>query len=109
MPGDRRKGIRQWSGFWIAACVGLLPPSAAQAHSRQMAAIPATDPTAGSASVGGWSYNLDSGNYNFTLPVLSLAEIQVIQQYVRDHYEAVMEQDRRIRERAAKALKKINK
>ena len=32
----------------------------------------ATDPTAGSASAGGWSYNLDSGNYNFTLPALSL-------------------------------------
>jgi len=32
----------------------------------------ATDPTAGSAVVGGWSYNLDSGNYNFTLPVVSL-------------------------------------
>lgn len=33
----------------------------------------AADPTAGSAVVGGWSYNLDSGNYNFTLPVLGLA------------------------------------
>ena len=29
------------------------------------------DPTAGSASVGGWSYNLDSTNYNFIAPVLS--------------------------------------
>ena len=35
------------------------------------------------------------------IPVLTLAEIQVIQQYVRDHYDKVMEQDRRIRERAA--------
>jgi YD repeat-containing protein len=31
------------------------------------------DPTAGSASVGGFSYNLDSQNFNFTAPVLSLA------------------------------------
>ncbi|MGH9844541.1 MAG: S8 family serine peptidase, partial [Blastocatellia bacterium] len=30
------------------------------------------DPTAGSASVGGWSYNLESKSYNFTAPVLSL-------------------------------------
>ncbi|MBK8316705.1 MAG: hypothetical protein IPL01_22905 [Acidobacteria bacterium] len=30
------------------------------------------DPTAGSAGVGGWSFNLDSQNYNFTAPVLSL-------------------------------------
>ena len=30
------------------------------------------DPTAGRASVGGWSYNLDSQNYNFTAPVLTL-------------------------------------
>jgi RHS repeat-associated protein len=29
------------------------------------------DPTAGLATVGGWSYNLDSGNYNFTVPALS--------------------------------------
>jgi len=35
------------------------------------------------------------------IPVLTLEEIQVIQQYVRDHYEEVMEQDRRIRERTA--------
>ncbi len=32
----------------------------------------AADPTAGMASVGGWSYNLESGNYNFTLPAVSL-------------------------------------
>ena len=30
------------------------------------------DPTAGSASVGGWSYNLESKSYNFTAPVVSL-------------------------------------
>jgi len=30
------------------------------------------DPTAGSAVVGGFSYNLDSRNYNFTFPALSL-------------------------------------
>jgi uncharacterized protein (DUF433 family) len=35
------------------------------------------------------------------MPVLTLEEVQVIQQYVRDNYDAVMEQDRRIRERAA--------
>ena len=35
------------------------------------------------------------------IPVLTLEEIQVIQQYVRDHYEEVEEQDRRIRERTA--------
>jgi RHS repeat-associated protein len=34
--------------------------------------LQSVDPTAGSASVGGWSYNLDSTNYNFTAPVLSL-------------------------------------
>jgi uncharacterized protein (DUF433 family) len=35
------------------------------------------------------------------MPVLSRDELQVIQQYVRDHYEEVMARDRRIRERAA--------
>lgn len=35
------------------------------------------------------------------IPVLKREEIQVIQQYVRDNYDAVMEQDRRIREREA--------
>ena len=35
------------------------------------------------------------------IPVLKHEEIQVIQQYVRDHYDEVMEQDRRIREREA--------
>ena len=35
------------------------------------------------------------------IPVLTVAEIQVIQQYIRDHYDEVMEQDRRIREREA--------
>jgi hypothetical protein len=34
--------------------------------------LQSVDPTAGSASVGGWSYNLDSTNYNFTAPVLAL-------------------------------------
>ena len=36
------------------------------------------------------------------MPVLKREEIQAIQQYVRDNYEAVMEQDRLIRERTAK-------
>jgi uncharacterized protein (DUF433 family) len=35
------------------------------------------------------------------MPILTTEEIQAIQQYVRDNYEAVMEQDRRIRERTA--------
>lgn len=35
------------------------------------------------------------------IPVLKPEELQVIQQYVRDHYDEVMEQDRRIRERTA--------
>ena len=34
--------------------------------------LQSVDPTAGTASVGGWSYNLGSRNYNFTLPVLGL-------------------------------------
>jgi uncharacterized protein (DUF433 family) len=34
------------------------------------------------------------------IPALTLEEVQVIQQYVRDHYDEVMEQDRCIRERA---------
>ena len=35
------------------------------------------------------------------IPVLTRDEIHVIQQYVRDHYDDVMAQDRRIREREA--------
>jgi uncharacterized protein (DUF433 family) len=35
------------------------------------------------------------------MPVLTVEEIEAVERYVRDHYEAVMEQDRRIRERAA--------
>jgi uncharacterized protein (DUF433 family) len=35
------------------------------------------------------------------MPVLTGPEIQAVERYVRDNYEAVMEQDRRIRERAA--------
>jgi hypothetical protein len=35
------------------------------------------------------------------IPVLTRDELRVIQEYVRDHYEEVMEQDRRIREREA--------
>ena len=34
------------------------------------------------------------------MPVLTVEEIQAVERYVGDHYEAVMEQDRRIRERA---------
>lgn len=35
------------------------------------------------------------------MPVLTVPEIQTVEQYIRDNYEAVMEQDRRIRARAA--------
>jgi hypothetical protein len=35
------------------------------------------------------------------IPILTDEEIAVIERYVREHYDAVMEQDRRIRERAA--------
>ncbi len=35
------------------------------------------------------------------IPVLTREELQVIQQFVRDHHDEVMEQDRRIRERNA--------
>jgi uncharacterized protein (DUF433 family) len=35
------------------------------------------------------------------MPVLTVDEILVVQQYVRDHYDAVMALDRRIRERNA--------
>ena len=34
--------------------------------------LQSTDPTAGDCSVGGFSYNLDSRNYNFIAPVLAL-------------------------------------
>jgi uncharacterized protein (DUF433 family) len=37
------------------------------------------------------------------LPVLTEEEIQVVEDYVRDHYEEVMEQDQRIRERNARS------
>src|SRR2546423_1669881 len=35
------------------------------------------------------------------MPVLTVEEIQVVERYVQQNYAAVMEQDRRIRERAA--------
>jgi uncharacterized protein (DUF433 family) len=34
------------------------------------------------------------------MPVLTVAEIEAVEKYVQDNHEAVMEQDRRIRERA---------
>jgi uncharacterized protein (DUF433 family) len=47
-------------------------------------------------------------NQNYTpeqiqeiMPVLTAEEIRAVEQYVRDNYVAVMEQDRRIRERSA--------
>src|SRR5262245_5039181 len=36
------------------------------------------------------------------MPVLTVEEIQVVEGYVRENYNAVMEQDRRIRERNAR-------
>ena len=35
------------------------------------------------------------------MPVLTVPEIQAVERYVQDNYDAVMEQDRRIRERNA--------
>jgi hypothetical protein len=35
------------------------------------------------------------------MPVLTVEEIQVVEQYIREHFDQVMEQDRRIRERSA--------
>lgn len=35
------------------------------------------------------------------MPILTVEDIQVVERYVWDNYDAVMEQDRRIRERAA--------
>jgi uncharacterized protein (DUF433 family) len=35
------------------------------------------------------------------MPVLTEADIQAVEQYIQDNYAAVMEQDRRIRERIA--------
>jgi hypothetical protein len=35
------------------------------------------------------------------MPILSLEEIQLVERYIRDHYDEVMEEDRRIRERNA--------
>src|SRR5579862_934338 len=39
------------------------------------------------------------------MPVLTVEEIQAVAGYVRSNYDAVMEQDRRIRERAASRQK----
>ncbi len=36
------------------------------------------------------------------MPVLTIAEIQVVERYVQEHYQDVMAQDQRIRERNAK-------
>ena len=35
------------------------------------------------------------------MPVLTVEEIETVERYVQENYQAVMEQDRRIRERAA--------
>ncbi len=36
-----------------------------------------------------------------SMPVLTVDEIQVVERYIHEHHDAVMEQDRRIRERNA--------
>ena len=35
------------------------------------------------------------------MPVLTVAEIEVVERYVRDHHQEVMDQDRHIRQRSA--------
>jgi uncharacterized protein (DUF433 family) len=42
------------------------------------------------------------------MPTLSVEEIQVIERYIQDHYQEVMEQDRRIQERAAARRKPLD-
>lgn len=39
------------------------------------------------------------------MPVLTEADIQTVERYIQDNYAAVMEQDRRIRERNAERLR----
>ncbi len=39
------------------------------------------------------------------MPVLTVKEIEAVQRYVQENHEAVMEQDRRIRQRAASRRK----
>ena len=41
------------------------------------------------------------------MPALSIEEIQVVERYVRDHYDEVMEQDRRIRARNASRVRTL--
>jgi hypothetical protein len=38
------------------------------------------------------------------MPVLTVEEIQVVERHVREHYDEVMEKDRRIRERNARRI-----
>jgi hypothetical protein len=38
------------------------------------------------------------------MPILSIEEIQVVERYVREHYEEVMEKDRSIRARNAQRM-----
>src|SRR5688572_22318271 len=39
------------------------------------------------------------------MPILTVEEMAVVQRYVQDHYDEVMEQDRRIRERTAERVR----
>jgi uncharacterized protein (DUF433 family) len=48
--------------------------------------------------------NCTSEEIMAVMPVLTAREIQVVQDYVRENFDAVMEQDRRIRERNAKRV-----
>src|SRR5947207_8928774 len=55
-------------------------------------------------------YLLDKSSYleiQETMPSLSVAEIQVIERYVQDHFQEVIAQDRRIRDRAAARRKPL--
>lgn len=45
--------------------------------------------------------NCSSEEIMVIMPALTAAEIEIIRNYVRENYEAVMEQDRRIRDRNA--------
>jgi uncharacterized protein (DUF433 family) len=55
-------------------------------------------------------YFLEKSSYaeiQEAMPTLSVEEIRVVKRYVQDHYEEVMNQDRRIRERAAARRKPL--
>ncbi|MBI3411686.1 MAG: hypothetical protein HY040_25430 [Planctomycetes bacterium] len=45
--------------------------------------------------------NFSYDQIRVVMPILTIEDIQAVARYVREHYDAVMEQDRRIRDRAA--------